>query len=98
MGARIEKLAAQPWADGKRVMISFLWEGEPPVDAQIALLSPDGEVWSEMSVIELREPRIDVTLHLRKAPPTGSGIARVRLLQADEEQDSREMEFALSSG
>lgn len=96
MTLKLQKVAAQPWADGKRVMVSFLWAGEGPVDVEIALLSPEGGSWAEMSVVELREPRMDLTLHIREpqAPGTG-GLAQVRLLKDGAEQDRQAVEFRL---
>jgi len=93
---KIQQIAAQPWTDGRRVMVSFLWEGEGPVDAEIALLSPAGNQWTKMLVVELREPRMDVTLHLRPPQPAGAeGVARVRLLQGETELDERTIPFVL---
>jgi hypothetical protein len=93
---KIQQIAAQPWTDGRRVMVSFLWEGDGPVDAEIALLSPAGDQWAKMLVVELREPRMDVTLHLRASQPTGAeGLARVRLLQDAAELDQQAIPFTL---
>lgn len=96
MTPKLQKVAAQPWADGTRVMVSFLWAGEGPVDVEIALSSPEGTLWAEMSVVELCEPRMDLTLHIRepRAPGT-SGQAQVRLLKDGVEQDGRAVEFKL---
>lgn len=96
MPATLTQIAAQPWADRKRVMVSFAWEGEGPVDAEIALFSAEGDVWARMLVVELNAPRMDVTLHIRSAPPPDAeGMAQVRLLKGDDEMDCRTEPFAL---
>jgi hypothetical protein len=88
-------MAAQPWADGKRVMVSFAWEGEGPVDVEIILFSAMNDVWARMLIVELNAPRWDATLHVRGAPPGAEGVAQVRLLKGDDEVDCRAEPFAL---
>ncbi len=98
MTPKLQKIAAQPWGDGKRVMVSFLWEGEGPVDVEIALTSSAGDRWAQMSVVELREPRMDLTLHIREPQAPGTrGLAQVRLLKDGVELDERADEFTLPS-
>ena len=99
MLTKLQRIAAQPWVDRKRVMVSFAWEGEGPVDVEITLLSPAGEVWARMLVVELNEPRMDVTLHSwSPLSPGAEGVAQVRLLNGDAEVDSQSEPFALPLG
>jgi len=92
----LQELLAQPWPDGKRVLVSFLWNGEGPVDVELTLRSAAGDSWAQMLVVDLNEPRMDVTLHLRAAAPPGAeGIVVARLLQGEQEADSRRAGFVL---
>jgi len=94
----IRQLLAQPWPDGQRVLVSFLWEGEGPVNVELALQSAAGDPWAHMLVLELNEPRMDVTLHLRaQALPGAEGVVLARLLQGESVADSMTASFALPS-
>ena len=99
MPAKLQRIAAQPWADRKRVMVSFEWEGESPVDVAITLVSPAGDVWARMLVVELNARRMDVTLHSRSPlPPGAEGVAKVQLLNGDAEVDCQSEPFTLPAG
>jgi hypothetical protein len=77
-------------------MVSFAWEGEGPVDVEIALHSAAGDFWARMLVVELNTPRMDVTLHAHSAlPPGAEGFAHVRLLKGDSELDCQTTPFVL---
>lgn len=96
MSPAFRELLAQPWPDGKRVMVSFLWDGGGPVNVELTLRSAAGDPWAQMLVVDLNEPRMDVTLHLRvAAPPGAEGVVVARLLQGEQEADSRRAVFAL---
>ncbi len=96
MSPEFAQLLAQPWPDGKRVMVSFLWEGEGPVNVELTVRSAAGDPWAQMLVVGLEEPRMDITLHLRTAPPPGAeGVVVARLLQGESEVDSRAATFSL---
>lgn len=96
MSPELRQLLAQPWPDGKRVMVSFLWDGEGPVDVELTLRSASGEPWARMLVVDLNEPRMDVTLHLRvPTPPGAEGVVAARLLQGESEADSKTAAFIL---
>lgn len=96
MAPELRQLLAQPWPDGKRVMVSFLWDGEGPVDVELTLRSADGDPWAQMLVVGLNEPRMDLTLHLRVPPPPGAeGTVTARLLHGDREADSKTATFAM---
>lgn len=96
MTPKLQEVAAQPWSDGKRVLVSFLWKGEAPVDVEITLFSSTGDRWAQMSVVGLHEPRMDLTLHIRgPQSPGASGLARVCLLKDGAELDARAVEFTL---
>lgn len=92
----LRELMAQPWPDGKRVMVSFLWEGEGPVNVELTVRSAAGDPWAQMLVVGLEEPRMDITLHLRTAPPPGArGVVTARLLDGEQEADSSSAAFVL---
>ncbi len=96
MSPAFRELLAQPWPDGKRVMVSFLWDGQGPVNVELTLRSAAGDFWAQMLVVELNEPRMDVTLHLRGTPSPGAdGVVTARLLKGEEEADSKTAPFTL---
>lgn len=92
----LRQLLAQPWPDGKRVMVSLLWDGQGPVNVELTLRSAAGDLWAQMLVVELNEPRMDITLHLRGAPSPGDdGVLTARLLEGEREADSKTATFTL---
>lgn len=96
MQATLSRIAAQPWADRKRVMVSFAWDGEGPADVEVSLFSDAGELLARMLVVELNERRMDVTLHAREPLlPGAGGVAQVRLLKEDAELDCRVDPFVM---
>lgn len=96
MAPELRQLLAQPWPDGKRVLVSFAWDGDGPVDVELTLRSAAGDPWAQMLVVGLNEPRMDVTLHLRVAAlPGAEGVATARLLLGESEADLKTATFAL---
>ncbi|MDH7490728.1 MAG: hypothetical protein QHH80_14640 [Anaerolineae bacterium] len=99
MAPELQQLLAQPWPDGKRVLVSFLWDGEGPVDVELTLRSAAGDPWAQMLVVGLNEPRMDLTLHLRvPVLPGAEGTVTARLLHGETEADSRTAAFVLPGG
>lgn len=77
-------------------MVSFLWDGQGSVNVELTLRSAAGDLWAQMLVVELNEPRMDVTLHLRGAPSPGAeGVVAARLLDGEREADSKTATFTL---
>jgi hypothetical protein len=63
---RLRELTVAPWPDGRRVRLHLeLTPFLQRPDLEITLRDPAGAVAAELSVIELLEPQMDFTLHLR---------------------------------
>jgi hypothetical protein len=97
---RIRALTAEPWPDGRRVRVSL--EVDPfqvRPNADLVIVDENGREVAHANVIESLERKIEVTLHLRPAPESGtSGSARysvhAQLYYADIDEGGAEDEIA----
>lgn len=91
---KIEGVELRPEEEGQRVVIGIATTSthERP-NLEIAILAPDGTVVAETVIIEARNARHLVTLHLRPADPSLTYTVKVGLLWGDELRDVHETEL-----
>ncbi len=85
---RIEKLDAEPYADGKRVRVNFdMTPFKVRPHADVVLLNPAGNPAASISIIEPMSWSLEFTLHLREARQDGNYklMARIFYPPRDEE-------------
>lgn len=91
---RFEKVAADPYADGRRVRLRFRlppFEERPSVDAWVT--NGDGHIVAMMSLIEAMEQDFEFTLHLRGPEPRGSHTLHLQIfyIAADDRPDEKQI-------
>ena len=89
-----ETVAADPYADGRRVRLRFrlpLFEERPSVDAWVTNAS--GQVVAMMSLIEAMEQDFEFTLHLRGPVPVGAHTLHLQLfyIASDDRPDEKQI-------
>ncbi len=103
---RFETIAADPYADGRRVRLRFRltpFEEKPSVDAWVT--DAAGQVTAMMSLIEAMDREFEFTLHLRGPEPRGQHTLHLQLFyiasddRPDEKQiiDHREVVFDIAN-
>lgn len=81
---RIKEVAAKPWPDGKRVAVRFhitAFQQRPNIELKI--FNSKGEEVAELSVVEVLEPRMEFTMHLRENHPVGDYTIQMRILYSN---------------
>jgi len=89
-----ETIAADPYADGRRVRLRFRlppFEEKPSVDAWVT--NSDGHTVAAMSLIEAIDQDFEFTLHLRGPEPRGSHTLHLQIfyLVADDRPDEKQV-------
>lgn len=77
---RFEHVAVTPYADGRRVKLSFRFPPfleRPSVEAWVT--DDQGQAVASLSLIEAMEQDFDFTLHLRSPAPRGAHTLHLRL-------------------
>ena len=91
---RFEQVAVTPYADGRRVKLSFRFPpflDRPSVEAWVT--DAEGRVVASMSLIEAMEQDFEFTLHLRSPEPRGAHTLRLLMyyLKTPEQFDERQV-------
>ena len=81
---RIRQFAVQPYPDGIRARVYLeITPFHKKPSAEIALFNAAGEELGTVSIIETIDPRMEMTMHLRGAPPDDSCTAHADLFYED---------------
>lgn len=91
---RITSLAIRPYADGRRMKLSFSltpFQERPSVD--LAVVNAAGQEVASLSLIEAMDTHFDFTVHLRGPEPAGPHELRLTLfyLESDEPGAARQV-------
>src|SRR5215211_18264 len=91
---RITSLAIRPYADGRRMKLSFSltpFLERPSVD--LAVVNAAGQEVASLSLIEAMDTHFDFTVHLRGPEPVGPHDLRLTLfyLESDEPGAARQV-------
>jgi len=100
---RIEDVRTFPLSDRRRIVVEL--DITPFIERPSLVLSlygPDGRAVGEMNVIEMMEPHISVTLHIREEAQEDRFLLEAAVYYLDEEQqrmvvDSSEKRFELAA-
>jgi hypothetical protein len=96
---RFRSLTVEPYPDGRRVQISLEispFQVRPNVD--ITVLGPEGEPTATAHIVEASEPKMTLTLHLRRSPSKGVYSASLTLGYPDREPvDTADVPFELKA-
>ncbi|GAB4522304.1 MAG: hypothetical protein Kow0047_32960 [Anaerolineae bacterium] len=98
---RIKRARLYPYPDLTRLWLRVdLSPFSRPPNLTVSVRGPDGALVSEMDLIQWRDPRISLTMHLRRPPQPGATYRAELILtelQEDEEVllDRTELEFPL---
>ncbi len=91
---RFAEVALRPYADGRRVKLSFSLTPflERP-SVEVVVSNPEQLPVASMSLIEAIDTDFDFTLHLRGPQPAGAHTARLTLfyLASDERPDEKQI-------
>lgn len=86
---RIRQLAAQPYADGRRVRIYLeISPFQKRPSAEIHLIGAGGEQLGSVSIIETVDTRMELTMHLRGAAGAGWYTAHAELYYLNLPEDA----------
>jgi hypothetical protein len=93
-GVRVTSLAIRPYADGRRMKLSFSltpFLERPSVD--LSVVNPAGHEVASLSLIEAMDTTFDFTVHLRGPEPAGPHNLRLTLfyLESDEPGAARQV-------
>jgi hypothetical protein len=93
-GVRITSLAIRPYADGRRMKVSFSltpFLERPSVD--LSVVNSAGQEVASLSLIEAMDTQFDFTVHLRGPEPVGPHDLRLMLfyLESDEPGAARQV-------
>lgn len=95
---RFRSVRVEPYPDGRRVQVLLEvtpFQVRPNID--ISLLDPIGELAASAHIVEASEPKMRLTLHVRRRADGGTYIARLTLGYPDQEpMDLAEASFELS--
>ena len=62
---RIRELRANPWSDGRRVSVYLeLDSSQEPPNADLQIMDEKGQVFAATSIIEIIDPKTELTMHL----------------------------------
>jgi len=88
---KIERVELDPKKDGRRVVVGVVvaLTHEHP-DLEIVILTPGGRVVAETCIVEVRNVRQVLTLHLRHSEPSLTYTVKVGLFLEDELVDAHE--------
>lgn len=96
---RIRSVKAEPLADGKRIAFDLVitpFQESP--DISILIQDDQLEEVASADVIGVRDPRMQLTMHVRGRAPVGSLKATVELSYQEQGQiDNKEVSFSLPS-
>ncbi|MEP7359863.1 MAG: hypothetical protein ABI847_21610 [Anaerolineales bacterium] len=91
---RITELAIRPYADGRRMKLSFSltpFLERPSID--VTVINPSGQEVASLSLIEAMDTHFDFTIHLRGPEPVGAHELRMQVfyLESDEPGAARQV-------
>lgn len=81
---RIRQLLAEPMADGRRIKVHLeLDPFQRRPSAELSIRAADGEERASTSIVESMTRKMEVTMHLRGAPPPGRYSLHVTLYYSE---------------
>lgn len=86
---RIRELTAQPRTDGVRIKVHFaLTPFQRRPNIEVAITNTEGRQVAAFEVVEAIDPKMDVTMHLREARPSGRYRLSMSVFYADIESQA----------